>query len=122
MDILDRKIIDAFPGKVVRKDLTALMKKGANVPTYVLEYLLGMYCTTDDEDLINIGMQKIRRILSENYVRPEQSEYIKSRIRENGQYTIIDKITVELDEHEDKYIARFTNLKISPFEIDSDIV
>lgn len=122
MDILDRKIIEAFPGKVVRKDLTSLMKKGANVPTYVLEYLLGMYCTTDDEDLINIGMKKIRCILSENYVRPEQSEYIKSRIRENGQYTIIDKITVELDEHEDKYIARFTNLKISPFEIDSDIV
>lgn len=122
MDILDRKIIEAFSGKVVRKDLTSLMKKGANVPTYVLEYLLGMYCTTDDEDLINIGMKKIRRILSENYVRPEQSEYIKSRIRENGQYTIIDKITVELDEHEDKYIARFTNLKISPFEIDSDIV
>ena len=99
MDILDRKIIDAFSGKVVRKDLTSLMKKGANVPTYVLEYLLGMYCTTDDEDLINIGMQKIRRILSENYVRPEQSEYIKSRIRENGQYTIIDKITVELNEY-----------------------
>ena len=122
MDTLDRKIIDAFPGKVVRKDLTALMKKGANVPTYVLEYLLGMYCTTDDEEAIQIGMEKIKRILSENYVRPDQSEYVKSKIKENGQYTIIDKITVELDEREDKYIARFTNLKISPFEVESDLV
>lgn len=122
MDTLDRKIIDAFPGKVVRKDLTALMKKGANVPTYVLEYLLGMYCTTDDEEAIQIGMEKIKKILSENYVRPDQSEYVKSKIKENGQYTIIDKITVELDEREDKYIARFTNLKISPFEVESDLV
>ena len=122
MDMLDRKIIDAFPGKVVRKDLTALMKKGANVPTYVLEYLLGMYCTTDDEEAIQIGMEKIKKILSENYVRPDQSEYVKSKIKENGQYTIIDKITVELDEREDKYIARFTNLKISPFEVESDLV
>ena len=122
MDTLDRKIIDAFPGKVVRKDLTALMKKGANVPTYVLEYLLGMYCTTDDEEIIAAGLEKIRRILSENYVRPDQSEYIKSRIRENGRYTVIDKITVELDEREDMYIARFTNLKLSPFEVSSDLV
>ncbi len=122
MDTLDRKIIDTFPGKVVRKNLTALMKKGANVPTYVLEYLLGMYCTTDDEEAIALGMEKIKKILSENYVRPDQSEYVKSKIKENGQYTIIDKITVELDEREDKYIARFTNLKISPFEVDSDLV
>lgn len=122
MTELDLKILDYFPGKVVRKDLTALMKKGANVPTYVLEYLLGMYCATDDEDAIEAGMGKIRRILSENYVRPDQSEFIKSRIRENGQYTIIDKITVTLDEHEDKYVARFTNLRMDPFEVPSDLV
>lgn len=122
MDTFDEKVIEAFPGKVVRKDLTALMKKGANVPTYVLEYLLGMYCTTDDEDAIKIGLEKIKRILSENYVRPDQSEYVKSKIKENGQYTIIDKITVEFDEREDKYIARFVNLKISPFEVNSDFV
>lgn len=72
------------------------MKKGANVPTYVLEYLLGMYCATDDEDAIEIGLCKIKRILSENYARPDQSEYVKSKIKENGQYTIIDKITVNL--------------------------
>lgn len=122
MDTFDKKIIEYFPGKVVRKDLTSLMKKGANVPTFVLEYLLGMYCTTDDEELIHEGIEKIKKILSENYVRPDQSEYVKSKIKENGQYTIIDKITVELDEREDKYIARFTNLKISPFEVDSDLV
>lgn len=122
MDLFDEKVIDAFPGKVVRKDLTSLMKKGANVPTYVLEYLLGMYCTTDDEDAIKIGLEKIKRILSENYVRPDQSEYVKSKIKENGQYTIIDKITVEFDEREDKYIARFVNLKIAPFEVNSDFV
>lgn len=88
------------------------MKKGANVPTYVLEYLLGMYCATDDEEAIEVGLQKIRRILSENYVRPDQSEYVKSKIKENGQHTIIDKITVVFDEREDKYVARFTNLRL----------
>ena len=122
MTEFDEKILENFPGKAVRKDLTALMKKGANVPTYVLEYLLGMYCATDDEDAIEIGLEKIKRILSENYVRPDQSEYVKSKIRENGQYTIIDKITVVLDDREDKYIARFTNLRMDPFEVSSDLV
>lgn len=122
MDELDRKIVDIFPGKVVRKDLTSLMKKGANVPTYVLEYLLGMYCATDDEEVINDGIEKIKKILSENYVRPDQSEFVKSRIKENGQYTVIDKVTVEFVEHEDKYVARFMNLNISPFEVNSDLV
>ena len=122
MDSLDRKIIEYFPGKAVRKDLTSLMKKGANVPTYVLEYLLGMYCATDDEEAVELGMEKIKRILSENYVRPDQSEFVKSRIKENGQYTIIDKITVMFNEREDKYIARFTNLRLDPFEVSSDLV
>ena len=118
----DEKLLENFPGKVVRKDLTMLMKKGANVPTYVLEYLLGMYCATDDEEAIQIGIGKIKRILSENYVRPDQSEYVKSKIKENGQYTIIDKITVVFDEREDKYVARFTNLRMDPFEVPSDLV
>lgn len=122
MNDFDRKVLDNFPGKVVRKDLTSLMKKGANVPTYVLEYLLGMYCATDDEDAINTGLEKIKKILSENYVRPDQSEYVKSKIKENGQYTVIDKITVLFDDHEDKYIARFTNLNMDPFEVSSDLV
>ena len=122
MNAFDEKLLEHFPGKVVRKDLTALMKKGANVPTYVLEYLLGMYCATDDEEAIEAGLQKIRRILSENYVRPDQSEYVKSKIKENGQHTIIDKITVVFDEREDKYVARFTNLRLDPFEVPSDLV
>lgn len=122
MDALDKKMLEYFPGKVVRKDLTALMKKGANVPTYVLEYLLGMYCATDDEEAIEMGMSRIRRILSENYVRPDQSEYVKSKIKENGHYSIIDKITVTLDERVDKYVARFTNLRLDPFEVPSDLV
>lgn len=122
MTDFDIKVLDNFPGKAVRKDLTALMKKGANVPTYVLEYLLGMYCATDDEEVIKLGLEKIKRILSENYVRPDQSEYVKSKIRENGQYTVIDKITVVFDDREDKYVARFTNLRMDPFEVSSDLV
>lgn len=122
MNELDEKILEIFPGKVVRKDLTALMKKGANVPTYVLEYLLGMYCATDDEDAIEIGCSKIRSILSENYVRPDQSEYVKSKIRENGQYTVIDKINVTFEEREDIYAVRFTNLRIDSFKVSSDFV
>ena len=122
MTEFDQKVLDNFPGKVVRKDLTAMTKKGANVPTYVLEYLLGMYCSTDDEDAIEIGLDKIKKILAENYVRPDQSEYVKSKIKENGQYTIIDKITVVFDDREDKYVARFTNLRMDPFEVPSDLV
>lgn len=122
MTEFDAKVLDNFPGKAVRKDLTTLMKKGANVPTYVLEYLLGMYCATDDEDAIEIGLKKIKHILSENYVRPDQSEYVKSKIKENGQYTVIDKITVIFDDRVDKYVARFTNLRMDPFEVPSDLV
>lgn len=122
MTELDLKIIENFPGKIVRKDLTHIMKQDSNVPTYVLEYLLGMYCSTDDEDIISAGMEKIKKIIAENYVRPDQSEFIKSRIKENGTYTIIDKISVYLNEREDKYIATFTNLKISPFEVSSSFV
>lgn len=122
MDELTSKILENFPGKIVRKDLTTLMKKGANVPTYVLEFLLGQYCSTDDQDIIDAGIKKIKKVLSENYVRPDQSEYIKSKIRENGEYTIIDKISVVLNEREDKYIAHFTNLHIDPFVVSPDLV
>lgn len=115
MDNLDQKIVDAFPGKIVRKDLTAQMKRGANVPTFVLEYLLGMYCATDDAEVIETGLSKIRKILTENYVRPDESEKIKSKIRENGEYTVIDKVSAYLDEYKDIYVARFTNLEIEPF-------
>lgn len=121
-DDLDRKIIEHFPGKIVRKDLTSLMKRGAGIPTYVLEYLLGMYCATDDDAAIADGMARIRKILAENYVRPEESEKIKSRIRELGQYTVIDKVSARLDEYRDLYVAQFTNLSIEPFVMPDEYV
>lgn len=121
-DDLDRKIIEHFPGKIVRKDLTSLMKRGAGIPTYVLEYLLGMYCATDDETAIADGMTRIAKILAENYVRPEESEKIKSRIRELGQYTVIDKVSARLDEYRDLYVAQFTNLSIEPFVMPDEYV
>lgn len=121
MDALDQKILQFFPGKCVRKDLTESLK-GQNVPTYVAEYLLGQSCSTDDQAIIDAGMAKIKHILADNYVKPDESELIKSKIREKGVYTIIDKITVVLAEKIDKYVAFFTNLKIDPFVIDEDIV
>ncbi len=118
----DRKLNQYFPGRVVRKDLTKLLKVGHNVPVYVLEYLLGSYCADDDEDVIQEGIQMVKNILSQNYVRPDEAEIIKSRIRETGYYTIIDKITVRLNEKRDIYEADFSNLGITRIEIDSDYV
>ena len=121
-DALDRKLLERFGGKIVRKDLTSLMKRGANVPAFVLEYLLGMYCSTDDEDAIQEGLGRIRKILTENYVRPDESERIKSKIRELGQFTIIDKVSARLDEYNDMYVAEFTNLNIEPFVMPPEYV
>jgi len=115
---LDEKINKYFSGRVVRKDLTKILKGGANVPIYVLEYLLGQYCATDDEQLLNEGQKKVKEILSENYVRPDEAEKIKSKIRETGYYTIIDKIEVKLNEKRDLYEATFSNLGIKHVEID----
>ena len=81
MDILDRKLNDVYPGRVVRKDLTKRIKEGASVPVYVLEYLLGMYCATDDEATIEAGVKTVKRILAENYVRPDEAEQVKSKVR-----------------------------------------
>ena len=121
-DELDAKVVDSFPGTVVRKDLTSMMKRGANVPTFVLEYLLGMYCSTDDEQTIEEGVARIRKILTDNYVRSDESETIKSKIRELGRYTIIDKVTARLDERSDIYVASFTNLQIEPFVMPDEYV
>jgi len=107
---LDKKLNKYFPGRVVRKDLTKSIKEGANVPVYVLEYLLGMYCATDDEDSINEGVERVKDILSQNFVRPDEAEKIKSKVRELGQFTIIDKLTVKLNEKVDRYEAEFSNL------------
>lgn len=112
MDELSKKLNQYFAGRVVRKDLTKKIKEGANVPVYVLEYLLGMYCATDDEDSIGEGVETVKRILSENFVRPDEAEKIKSKIREIGKYTVIDKISVKLNEKKDVYEAEFSNLGI----------
>lgn len=108
-DLLNRH----FAGKVVRKDLTKLVKAGANVPVYVLEYLLGNYCSSNDEQLIQEGLQTVKKILSDNYVRPDESEKVKSVIRERGSYKIIDKVTVTLNEKRDLYDAHLLNLGVS---------
>src|SRR5699024_7239072 len=106
------KLNQAFAGRVVRKDLTKLIKEGANVPVYVLEYLLGMYAATDDEKSLQEGVQRVKKILSDNFVRPDESEKIKSKIREIGQYSIIDKVTVALNPRLDQYEAEFSNLSL----------
>lgn len=107
---LNDKLNTYFAGRVVRKDLTKKIKEGANVPVYVLEYLLGMYCATDDEECINDGVERVKQILASNFVRPDEAEKIKSKIRETGQYTVIDKVSVRLNERKDIYEAEFSNL------------
>ena len=122
MDDLSMKLNQHFAGKVVRKDLTQKLKQGANVPTYVLEYLLGMYCATDDEDSINEGVERVKNILADNFVRPDEAEKIKSKIREMGRYTVIDKLTVKLNEKKDIYVAEFSNLGLKNVEISARYV
>jgi ATP-dependent Lon protease len=122
MDDLDRKLNDVFSGKVVRKDLTKRIREGASVPVYVLEYLLGMYCATDDEETIEKGVQSVKKILAENYVRPDEAEAVKSKIREMGRYRIIDRVTVKLNEKADIYQGVLEQLGIKGIVIDSDIV
>ncbi|MCM3314636.1 protease Lon-related BREX system protein BrxL [Bacillus sp. FSL K6-6483] len=119
---LDKKLNDVFAGRVVRKDLTNVIKEGANVPVYVLEYLLGMYAATDDEDSIREGLERVKKILSENFVRPDEAEKIKSRIREYGQYSVIDKVTVALNTKIDTYEAEFSNLGLKGVPISSRYV
>lgn len=119
---LDRKLNHVFAGRVVRKDLTKLIKEGANVPIYVLEYLLGMYAATDDEESIGEGVERVKKILSENFVRPDEAEKIKSRIRETGSYSVIDKITVSLNPKIDTYEAEFSNLGLKGVPISSRFV
>src|SRR6056297_3457117 len=121
-DFLNDKLNKVFSGRVVRKDLTKKIKEGANVPVYVLEYLLGMYAATDDEDSIEEGVQRVKDILSSNFVRPDEAEKIKSKIRENAVYTVIDKVTVKLNEKKDEYQARFSNLGISGVYISPNFI
>ncbi|MFA1804049.1 BREX system Lon protease-like protein BrxL, partial [Xanthomonas campestris pv. campestris] len=119
---LDQLLNRHFSGKVVRKDLTKLIKEGANVPVYVLEYLLGMYCASDDEATIQAGLATVKRILAENYVRPDEAEKVKSKIRESGTYKVIDKLTVKLNEKRDQYEALMSNLGVKHAEISDAFV
>jgi len=107
----------AFEGKIVRKDLVSKIKGGANVPVYVLEYLLGMYCNNLDEESIQMGMEKVKKILSENYVRPDEAEKVKSKVKELGSYTVIDKLSVKLNEKKDRYEGELANLGVKGIEI-----
>lgn len=119
---LDQLLNEHFAGRVVRKDLTKLIKEGANVPVYVLEYLLGMYCASDDPDIIEQGLRNVKTVLAENYVRPDEAEKVKSLVRERGSYKVIDRVTVKLNERKDKYEASFSNLGIKDAEISAGIV
>src|SRR5580704_3549636 len=119
---LDDLLNQHFPGKVVRKDLTKLVKEGANVPVYVLEYLLGSYCASNDEAVIEEGLRTVKKVLAENYVRPDEAEKVKSTIRERGSLKIIDKVTVTLNEKRDVYEALLSNLGVKGIEVPSGIV
>ncbi len=123
--LLDRdklldKLLTYFPGKIVRKDLTKRIKEGANVPVYVLEYLLGMYCSSQDEEIIEQGVKSVKEILAKNYVRPDEAQKVISKIREIGSYTVIDKVSVKLNYKTDTYVAEFSNLGLTGIPISSD--
>lgn len=122
MDALDTKLNQSFAGKVVRKDLTKQIKEGANVPVYVLEYLLGMYCATDDEATIKDGILKVKQILADNYVRPDESEKIKAKIKEKGRFKIIDRVTAKLNEKADRYEGLLSNINIKNVIIDDSYI
>ena len=122
MDEIDRKLNEYYGGKVVRKDLTKSIKEGANVPSYVLEYLLGMYCATDNEEDIENGTKMVKHVLADNFVRPDEAEKIKSKIRERGHYKIIDKVSARLNERTDSYEGQIFNINISHIYIDDTYV
>ena len=109
-EIIKDKLRQNFDGKIVRKDLTKKIKEGANVPVYVLEFLLGQYCSSDDDEVIEQGVQNVKRILADNFVRPDEAQKILSMLRQRGSHTVIDKITVNLNIKKDCYEAEFSNL------------
>lgn len=122
MSTLDNKINEHFAGLVVRKDLVKTVKGNAIVPSYVLEYLLGQYCATNDEDSINTGIQTVKEILSKHYVHRNEAGLVRSTIKEKGRYKVIDKISVSLNDKDDTYEAEFSNLGIKKVLVDSSTV
>nr|WP_316613504.1 BREX system Lon protease-like protein BrxL [uncultured Ruminococcus sp.] len=119
-EAINRKLKQTFDGRIVRKDLTKKIKEGANVPVYVLEFLLGQYCSSDDEFVIDEGLNTVKRILTDNYVRPDEAQKIMSLLRQRGSYTVIDKLTVHLNIKNDKYEAEFMNLGLKNIPIPED--
>ena len=119
-DVIKQKLRNNFDGKIVRKDLTKKIKEGANVPTYVLEFLLGQYCSSDDPEIIKKGVEKVKNILADNYVRPDEAEKVLSRLRQHGMMTIIDQVTVQLNLKYDYYEATFSNLGLSKVPISDE--
>lgn len=113
-----RKLRENFDGKIVRKDLTKKIKEGANVPVYVLEFLLGQYCSSDDEEILQSGMESVKQILANNYVRPDEAQKVLSKLRQHGSHTVIDMIAVQLNLKKDRYEASFTNLGLTGIPID----
>ncbi|WP_446452815.1 anti-phage BREX system Lon protease BrxL [Tuanshanicoccus yangjingiae] len=119
-DEINRKLRDNFDGKIVRKDLTKSIKEGANVPIYGLEFLLVQYCSSEDPSIIEEGVSNVKRILADNYVRPDEAEKIKSLLRQKGFYTVNDRVTVHLNIKKDNYEAEFSNLGIKDIPISED--
>lgn len=113
-----RKLREHFDGKIVRKDLTKKIKEGANVPVYVLEFLLGQYCSSDDEEILQSGMESVKQILANNYVRPDEAQKVLSKLRQHGSHTVIDMISVQLNLKKDRYESSFTNLGLTGIPID----
>ena len=122
MTDLNTKICEIFPGLVVRKDLVKAVKGNAIVPSYVLEYLLGQYCATSDEDSIQSGIETVKQILAKHYVHRNEQGLVRSMIREKGRYKVIDKVTVALNDKKDCYETEFSNLGIKKVLIDSGTV
>lgn len=119
-DEIKEKLRQYFDGKIVRKDLTKKIKEGANVPVYVLEFLLGQYCSSDDNEIIEQGIQNVKRILADNFVRPDEAQKILSKLRKNGSHTVIDMITVKLDINKNRFFAEFSNLGLGGVPIEDE--
>ena len=122
MGELDKKINQHFAGKVVRKDLTKLVKGNAIVPTYVLEYLLGQYCATDDEETIKQGVETVREVIAKHFVHRDEAQLVKSTIRDKKSHRIIDKVSVRLNDKKDVYETTFANLGLTKVVIQDSIV
>ena len=119
-EVIKYKLRQTFDGKIVRKDLTKKIKEGANVPVYVLEFLLGQYCCSDDDEIIEKGVQNVKRILADNFVRPDEAQKILAKLRSNGSHTVIDMVTVNLDIRKNKFYASFSNLGLGDVPIEDE--